>query len=95
MSSDATFEIYHNGKFSVSSSGIVTYDGGEIHKLESQPESMLENLVDSLKLSLSEHRIWYNVWSLLHLIHALISFFFCVSNPCSNICNTFLKNVFF
>lgn len=61
FSPDATFEIYHNGKFSVSSSGIVTYDGGEIHKLESQPESMLENLVDSLKLSLSEHRIWYKL----------------------------------
>ncbi|XP_020877679.1 uncharacterized protein LOC110227541 isoform X2 [Arabidopsis lyrata subsp. lyrata] len=61
MSSDATFQVYHSGKFSVSSSGVVTYDGGEIHKLESQPESMLENLVDSLKLSLSGHRIWFKL----------------------------------
>ncbi|XP_010453702.1 PREDICTED: uncharacterized protein LOC104735584 [Camelina sativa] len=59
MSSDASFQIYHNGKFNVSGSGVVTYDGGEI--LESQPESMLENLVDSLKLSLSEHRIWFKL----------------------------------
>jgi len=60
-SEDATFNVYYNGKFSVSSGNVLTYNGGEIHTLECKHDALFTNITESMWLSLFGQRIWYKL----------------------------------
>ncbi|CAL9214039.1 unnamed protein product, partial [Arabidopsis halleri] len=49
------FHIYYNGKFVVSGSNVLTYNGGEIHTLECKPEAIFTNMTESVEIESLSH----------------------------------------
>jgi len=58
---DAVFQCYYGGNFVVENGIKVSYVGGGILSLESKPQVVLTNLMESLNESIWQQRIWYKL----------------------------------
>ncbi|CAL9240793.1 unnamed protein product [Arabidopsis halleri] len=58
---NAVFQCYYGGNFIVDNGNKVSYVGGGILSLESKPQAVLTNLMESLNESLCQQRIWYKL----------------------------------